>query len=479
MVKHRIRVESVKDFKSILKLLEGLLKPRRGKQHQPTVRIELGRSSGRELYSYSVGAYSISLVDTGNEVIYVMTPQLQQDLLRLVERRLDVVTALMKRGNDVGDVLVGVLGIERSMVAEALYALRSVAGYRQLQALLDDPQITDISVVGPGSVWVKHRWVEQNLPEFDFIRTNVVLNSFDEVVELQQTIATKSGTYISTSNPIVDAQLPPKDGAHRVHLVAYTVSTSRRPEIVIRKKLSTPPPMSKLVEEGVLPEAAAKLFKVLIHARGSMIVAGPPGSGKTTLLRSILHSFVPLGWKAAIIEDTGEIDPPPGSSWVRYTTFELGAVKVDLFELVKASLRSSATKLIVVGETRGEEAKVLVQSMLAGLGGLTSFHGSSPEDVVTRFTGPPINLSPLQVAMFNLVTITGYGERPRRQVKQVVELMYNQSEDRVEFNVVWSREVDGLSVDLSTIASRLRRWGELRAKAEIPVEALLSDLQAY
>lgn len=35
----------------------------------------------------------------------------------------------------------------------------------------------------------------------------------------------------------------------------------------------------------------------------------------------------------------GEIDPPPGSPWARYTTFELGAVKVDLFDLAKASFK--------------------------------------------------------------------------------------------------------------------------------------------
>ncbi|MEM1606388.1 MAG: ATPase, T2SS/T4P/T4SS family, partial [Fervidicoccaceae archaeon] len=255
----------------------------------------------------------------------------------------------------------------------------------------------------------------------------------------------------------------------------YTISTSRRPEIVIRKKLSTPPPVSRLVEEGVLPKAIADLFKILIHARGSMVIAGPPGSGKTTLLRSILHSFVPLTWKVAIIEDTGEIDPPPGSSWVRYTTFELGTVKVDLFDLAKAALRASATKLIVVGETRGEEAKVLVQAMLTGLGGMTTFHGSSPEEVITRFTGPPINLSPMQVAMFNLVAIMGYGERPRRQLKKLVEMLYSPGADRVEFNVVWDREVDGLGIDFNTLASRLRRWEELRSRSEVSVEVILND----
>ena len=444
-------------------------------------KYELGRDStryipivGNVLFSYVVGAYKIDITNDNGETIYVATPLIDKHIFDSIESRLDDIIALMRKGNDIGDVLVEVIGIDRSNVAEAIYALRSVTGYGKLQIFLDDPYITDISIVGPGHVWVKHSWVEQKIPEVDFIRTNIVLESFDEVVKLQQLIATKCGTYISTSNPIVDTALPPKDGGHRVHMVAYTISTSRRPEIVIRKKMPNPPSIYHMVNQGVLPKAVADLFKVLIRARGSMIIAGPPGSGKTTLLRSLLYSFVPPGWKVAIIEDTGEIDPPPGSSWVRYTTFELGVVKIDLFDLAKAALRSSATKIIVVGETRGEEAKVLVNALLAGLGGYSTFHGSSPEEVITRFTGPPINLSPVQVAMFNFIAIMGYGEKPKRQLKRLVELIYNAEKGYMDFNIVWDREKDGLNISFEELVKRIRRWSELRIKTEIPIEQILN-----
>ena len=454
----------------LLRLL-GVLRPRR-RGAQAVVKLGAQQPSGRELYSYLVGAYRISLLDVGREVMYVATPNLSQDILRLVEERLDSITALMKKGSDVGDVLTAVLGIPRESVAEALYALRGVVGYGKLQVLLDDPYITDISVVGAGEVWVRHSYLEKFL-DVDFIRTNIVFKTVEEVVELQQTIATKCGTYVSTSNPVVEAQLPPRDGGHRAHLVLHTVSTPRRPEIVVRKKLSTPPPLSKLVEEGVLPKAIATLFKVLIHARGSMIVAGPPGSGKTTLLRSVLYSYVPPGWKVAVIEDTGEIDPPPGSSWVRYTTFELGTVRIDLFDLAKAALRSSATKLLVVGETRGSEAQVLAQSLLAGLGGLTTFHAGSVEEVVARLRSHPISLSNSQIGMFNFVAVMGFAEKPRRVLRELAELTYDSSRDEVVVSRVWDRVRDGLGVGFDHVVSRLRRWGELKLRSETPVEAIV------
>jgi type IV secretory pathway ATPase VirB11/archaellum biosynthesis ATPase len=163
----------------------------------------------------------------------------------------------------------------------------------------------------PGRVWIRHTIIDFERPEQDFVPTNIVFNSEGEVVQMQQVIATKCGTYLSTSNPIVDTQLPLSDGGHRVHMVFPTVSKNR-PEIVIRKKLPMPPPIEYYVEAKVLPRALVGLFKLVIHARGSLIIAGPPGSGKTTLLRSILYYLVPRTWKVIVIEDTGEIDPQPG-----------------------------------------------------------------------------------------------------------------------------------------------------------------------
>ncbi|MFN3268791.1 MAG: type II/IV secretion system ATPase subunit, partial [Zestosphaera sp.] len=364
-----------------------------------------------------------------------------------------------------GDVFSSVLDVPREDVPAAAYVFKTLTSYKKLQVLLDDPHVIDISVEGSGPVWVRHKLVEVLNPQADFIQTNILLTSMEEVIELQQTIASRCSTYVSTSNPIVDTQIPLRDGGHRVHLVSHIISV-RRPEIVIRKRTSIPPHTDVLVEQEVLPKAVAELLKFLILSRGSLIVAGPPGSGKTTLIKSLLYSYVPTDWKVVIIEDTGEIDPPPGSSWSRYVAFELGSVRIDLFDLAKAALRSSTTKLLVVGETRGSEAQVLTQSLLAGLGGITSFHGGSPEEVITRLRSHPINLSNSQVGMFNFVAVMSFYEKPKRVLRELAELIYDSSRDEVFVNRVWDRFRDGLEITPQELLTRIKRMSELRSKSD-------------
>jgi flagellar protein FlaI len=242
-------------------------------------------------------------------------------------------------------------------------------------------------------------------------------------------------------------------------MVAKTISN--RPEIVVRKRIERIVKVEELAKQGSIPYAFIKYVESLINKRGSMIIAGPPGSGKTTLLRAILHSMIPGSWKIAIIEDTPEIDPLPGSSWSRYTSFELGRVKVDLFDLAKASLRSSATRLLVVGETRGAEAQVLTQAINTGMGALTTFHAGSPEEAIARLRSQPIGLSNSQVSMFWAIAIMGFqSATPRRILRSVAELI-PRGDDPPEINVIYDRMRDGVEIEYDKLVMRSRRLSTL------------------
>ncbi len=372
-------------------------------------------------------------------------------------------------GSDVGDgnpyslfrtaLKILKLGGEKISEARAAYAFREEVKYRKLQVLIDDPYVEDISIVGPGPIWVRHSLVMSADPTSDYIPTNIVIENDLEFLEYLNLLSERAGRIISKANPIIDANLPDEDGGHRIHLVHPDVADGRG-EIVIRKKKPIPnTDLRALIRKGSVSEAVVELIKYFIRRRGSILIVGPPGSGKTTLLRAILYSLVPKHWKVVIIEDTPEIDPLPGSCWVRYVVplhQSASGSMIDQMALTKAALRSSVNRFIVIGETRGAEARVLVQAMNMGMGGLTTFHGGSASEALVRLTSPPIGLAPHQVSMFNLVITVNYivDSGMQRAVTAVDEPIYDPKSGEVYLNRLYEL---GEEVSADDILKRMRR----------------------
>ncbi|MEM4970014.1 MAG: type II/IV secretion system ATPase subunit [Sulfolobales archaeon] len=358
---------------------------------------------GEILFEYSVGPYKISVMSLDGEYIYLseLVPKPSKELLTIIEGAARELIRYVPEDQDLDDyyiaeVLKRIYSIPHDYIDLSIYLVKEKLRYGKIQVLLDDPYVEDISVSGPGPVWIRHRSIVEINPNVDMIRTNIVL-SMDDVLSLQRYISTRCGVYLSRSNPIVDTQLPNSDGGHRVHMVDIIVA-GERPEISIRKKLRERVTIEWLIERGSIPRAVAEYLKLVVWSRGSIVIAGPPSSGKTTLLKAILYSFVPPTWKVIIIEDTPEIEILENSPWIRYSTYDLGSLHIDQFLLAKAALRSSANKILVIGETRGAEAQVLSQALNMGMGAITTFHGGSSEEVITRLMSPPISLSKHQIS---------------------------------------------------------------------------------
>jgi flagellar protein FlaI len=328
------------------------------------------------LFSYNVGLSSVSIVrDPRGNYQYIVNDveaYMYEAIAKHVSKALDAISP--QRKVNIYDVTKSVLEYLKDYDPELVaYVVNRELKYKKLQVLLDDPYIEDISVVGPGPVWVRHKLVLERDPSADYIETNVIIGTHEELMSYMELIAERCGKVINKKVPIMDFTLPEDDGAHRVHIVLPDVAHTAG-EIVIRKKAPYDfTDLDSLVKGGVMPGAVAELIKVAIRRGGSILILGPPGSGKTTLLKAILYSAIPRSWKIAIIEDTPEVDVPKGASWVRYTvpTDVWGAERgIDQMILAKAALRASVSRFIVIGETRGAEAKVLAQAMNMGLGGL-------------------------------------------------------------------------------------------------------------
>ncbi|UCE16027.1 MAG: type II/IV secretion system ATPase subunit [Candidatus Bathyarchaeota archaeon] len=279
------------------------------------------------------------------------------------------------------------------------HAERDLVGFGQIDALMRDPNIEDISCDGVSKpVFVWHR-------KFESIETNLVFRDDEELDNLMVKLVHMAGKHVSSAFPIVDASLP---GKHRLAVCYRREITPFGTTFTIRKFREDPYSIIDLINLGTLSEDVAAYFWVGLENRASIMLLGGTAAGKTTALNALACLIKP-GSKILTIEETAELNLPH-ENWVSlisrrsYGLGENQSGEVSLFDLVKASLRHRPDYLIV-GEVRGSEAYVLFQALATGHGGMCTMHAESLDSVVKRLTQKPMDIAPAYIPLMNVVAI--------------------------------------------------------------------------
>jgi len=283
--------------------------------------------------------------------------------------------------------------------------LDDLLGYGPIQALLDDPEVTEIMVNGPKKVYVERGG--------QLSKSEVVFDDDAHVVQVIERIILPLGRRIEPDSPTVDARLP--DGS-RVNAVIPPVAIDG-PSITIRKFRKDQLKMEELIGYGSLTDSTAQFLRACVLARLNIVISGGTGSGKTTFL-NVLSGFIPENERIITIEDAAELQLQQDHVMRMETkTANVdGAGAVTIRDLVRNSLRMRPDR-ILVGEVRGGEALDMLQAMNTGHdGSLTTIHANSPRDAVGRLE--------------TLVLMAGM-ELPlkvvRQQISAAVDLIVQQS----------------------------------------------------
>ena len=237
-----------------------------------------------------------------------------------------------------------------------LYHLkRDVVGLGPIEPLIRDPNIEDISGIGPSDVFIVHKI-------FDTLKTSIVFGSMERLSTYSKRLSERIGRPVSDKVPIVDATLP--DGS-RLSIVYSSDVSIRGPSFTIRKFSDIPISIIQLVKYNTMSaEEAAYLWLALEYGQ-SVFVCGETASGKTTVVNALVPFIRPES-KIFSAEDTPEIRCPQ-PAWQQLVTRERGAEesRVTLFDLLKTALRSRPN-YIIVGEIRGAEGSMAFQAMQTG-----------------------------------------------------------------------------------------------------------------
>ncbi|MGF6888508.1 pilus assembly protein CpaF [Nocardia sp. GAS34] len=257
-----------------------------------------------------------------------------------------------------------------------------LTGAGVLEPLLHDPQVSDVLVTAPDSVWVDRG--------HGLRRTSVVFHDEAAVRRLAQRLALAAGRRLDDAQPWVDGRLPESTGVLgdsfgvRLHAVLAPIAPAGTC-LALRVLRPASQGLDALAASGSVPAEAKTLLEAIIRARLAFLVVGGTGAGKTTLLSGLLAT-VDASERIVCVEDAAELAPPHPHvvRLVARPPNVEGAGEVTVRDLVRQALRMRPDR-IVIGEVRGAEVVDLLTALNTGHeGGAGTVHANSPREVPAR-----------------------------------------------------------------------------------------------
>jgi len=284
-----------------------------------------------------------------------------------------------------------------SMEKVKYFLKRDIMGFGEIDSLMHDPNIEDISCSGPNMpLYVWHR-------SYDSMSSNVSFESHQKLNSFITRIVFKAGKHVSTAHPISDLALA---GNHRISVLYQKEITPKGTSFTIRKFREDPYTIIDLIDFGTIDLETAAYLWMMMEAKMSIMIIGGTGSGKTTVLNAIA-GLVSENDKLFSVEDVAEINLPHDNwfsliSRAGYGSNDEG--EIGLYELIKSGVRHRPD-YIIVGEIRGSEAYVMFQAMATGHGGLCTMHADSFESASKRLQQKPMSIPPAYLSLMNCALV--------------------------------------------------------------------------
>lgn len=306
------------------------------------------------------------------------------------------------------------LNLKQTIARDLFYSIRRLD---ILQALTDDPKVTEIMINGYENIFIERagklsRWDKK-------------FESKTKLDDVIQQIVAKCNRTVNESSPIVDARL---ENGSRVNIVLDPIALNG-PIVTIRRFPERPYLMKDLMNFGAIDERTAEFLHKLVIAGYNIFISGGTGSGKTTFLNA-LSDFIPKDERIITIEDSAELQIVGVENLVRLETRNAnveGCAEITIRDLIRSSLRMRPDR-IIVGEVRGAEAIDMVQALNTGHdGSLSTGHANSAADMIARLEtmilmGMDLPLSAIRGQLASGIDIIVHLGRLRDKSRKVIEI---------------------------------------------------------
>jgi pilus assembly protein CpaF len=347
--------------------------------------------------------------------------------------------------------------------------LDDVLGLGPLEALLSDPDITEIMINNPNQVYIERRGRLQ--------LSDMVFESNEQLKLVIDRVVSSVGRRVDESSPMCDARLA--DGS-RVNVVIPPLAL-RGSCMSIRKFSREKLVADDLVRFHSCSAAMLRFLEASVRARLNVLVSGGTSSGKTTLL-NVLSSFILPTERVVTIEDAAELrlDQEHVITLEARPPNVEGNGEVSIRALLKNSLRMRPDR-IIVGECRGGEALDMLQAMNTGHeGSMSTVHANTAVDAISRLetmvlmAGAELPARAIQKQVGSSVDLIVQAQRLRggaRRIVSITELMGVANDEVVSQEIYAFRQVgvspEGNAYGYHTATGALPdHLGQLRSAGE-------------
>ena len=247
----------------------------------------------------------------------------------------------------------------------------------KLKPLLQDERVTDILITSGSKTQVE---VSGKLTEVE--------SSFEDESELRawvQAVFGGCGGRLDLSQPLGEVSVATEYGLLRIHAV-LAGECSFDTQVSIRRHPLRSLSLQELLAAKSIDLNQLQLIQTILLNRENFVIVGGTGAGKTTLLRAMLNEV--SSERIVTLEENFELALSGNAIALktRESNHE-GAGAITLTTLLRNALRMRPDR-IVIGEARGEELLLLLQSLNTGHPGAGfSLHANSYKDAYLRMVG--------------------------------------------------------------------------------------------
>lgn len=202
----------------------------------------------------------------------------------------------------------------------------------------------------------------------------------EDIQELAKKVSNEVNKNFTNTTPILDTAI----GRFRLNFMHRSISP-----FGTTMALRVSKPMLAIKDPTTLGNGSLiKLLNLCMKIGENSIISGETGSGKTEL-QKYLVGFIPDDKKITLMEDTPDshlkrIYPEKDiNSWVTKEGGDDGEGRVTFVELLKAALRNNP-EWAIISETRGEEAKNMIDVAQTDHSVITTLHASGAPLIPSR-----------------------------------------------------------------------------------------------